>query len=202
MSTAGRSSKLDPYAEEIFSLHRQGRSLDAIAKHLAGTHKVSTALSTLSDFIKRNGAPAPSSAPVGRELTEREQSLLGEAEVYAEIRGAIMLLAADVQAMRAALPTLGAEAGQAIAKQTALLETLLRERGAASQRVESSPAATPVLPSPERLFAAPQHASAGAAPVPAATLRQVWIRAFWGVTGLWFLVAVLTYALGFWQVGR
>lgn len=203
MSTAGRSSKLDPHAEEILTLHRQGRSLDAIAKHLAGTHKVSTALSTLSDFIKRNGAPAPASAPAGRELTEREQSLLGEAEVYAEIRGAIMLLAADVQAMRTALPTLGAEAGQAIAKQTAMLETLLRERkGAAQAVVEPSPAGSAAMSSPERLPAVPQLAPAGAMPVPAATLRQVWIRAFWGVTGLWFLVAVLTYALGFWQVGR
>ena len=110
---------------------------------------------------------------------------------------------ADVQAMRTALPTLGAEAGQAIAKQTAMLETLLRERkGAAQAVVEPSPAGSAAMSSPERLPAVPQLAPAGAMPVPAATLRQVWIRAFWGVTGLWFLVAVLTYALGFWQVGR
>ena len=202
LSGSARTSKLDPYAEEILSLHRQGRSLDAIAKHLAATRQVSTALSTLSDFIKRNGAPAPTSAPAGRELTEREQSLLGEAEVYAEIRGAIMLLAADVQAMRAALPALCAEAGQAIAKQTTLLETLLGERGGAARAVEPPPTGSAAMPSPERLLAAPQHAPAGAMALPAATLRQVWIRAFWGVTALWFLVAVLTYALGFWQVGR
>lgn len=196
MSTPVRSSKLDPHAEEILTLHRQGRSLDFIAKHLAATYKLSTALSTLSDFVKRNGAGAPqATAPAGRELNGREQALLSEAEVYAEIRGAIMLLGADVQAMRTALPSLGAEVGQQLVKQTALLEALSGQIKAAARPAEVLAPGAPALPQAPASFPAN-------GPVSPETLRRIWIRAFWLVSAAWFLAAVLTYALGFWQIGR
>lgn len=202
MSTPGRSSKLDPYAEEILALHRQGRSLDFIAKHLAATYKLSTALSTLSDFVKRSGSAMPHTplAP-GRELNGREEALLGEAEVYAEIRGAIMLLGADVQAMRTALPSLGTEVGQQLARQTALLEAMNGQIKDASRTAEIvRPGAPPPLPrSAPGTAPAPYPADV---PVPAETLRRIWIRAFWGVSALWCLALLLTYALGFWQVAR
>ena len=84
MNMPVRGSKLDPYGEEILKLHREGRKLGEISKHLAQTYGLSVALSTLSEYVNRpraaSPAPPPPAAPVPAgpmPMTTPAQEMLG-----------------------------------------------------------------------------------------------------------------------------
>lgn len=106
MTLPARASKLDPYGEEILTLHRQGRKLAEISKHLAQKYGLSVALSTLSEYVNRprNTNSPPPAEPTG---TPAQEMLLDQVAVYAEIQASIRVLVEEVQSLRDALPELG-----------------------------------------------------------------------------------------------
>lgn len=183
MTTPARASKLDPYGEEILSLHRQGKKLAEISKHLAQTYGLSVALSTLSGYVNRpSGGSPPKAEPNG---TPAEEMLLDQVAVYAEIQASIRVLVEEVQAMREALPEFTRLEGRldALAGQIKAIKT-------------------PAVPDPPKAVAeepSPGPPAPTTAPSPA-LLRRIWARAFWITGGLWLVVLALSsYWLGFWD---
>lgn len=197
MNYPARGSKLDPYGEEILALHRQGRKLSDISRHLATTYGLTVAISTLSEFVNRD---RPATPPVA-EATPAQQTLLDQVEVYAEIQASLRVLVEEVQAMRGQLPSLaGLEARlEEFARQLGSLRlAAATPAGAAGLPAELRP----LLPRLEAFLANQERATKVAGyPVPYVLIRRIWGRAFWTVTGLWgSFFAVWTYWLGFWQV--
>jgi len=198
MTVPARASKLDPYGEEILALHRQGRKLAEISKHLAQTYGLSVALSTLSEYVNRPrpSASIPAAAPPVTS-TPAQEMLLDQVEVYAEIQASVRVLVEEMQAMRSAFPD--------IARIEQRLEALARQ----STNATSRPAAMAELPDDLKTllpalqrFLESQRATAppSGAAVPTSVLRRIWVRAFWATTVLWLIVVLVAcYLLDFWQ---
>lgn len=185
MTVPARASKLDPYGEEILTLHRQGRKLAEISKHLAQTYGLSVALSTLSEYVNR---PRGGSAPptVEPAATPAQEMLLDQVEVYVEIQASIRVLVEEVQALRDAIPDLGRLEGR--------FDALSRQLEAAK-----APASPAPLPGAAGGAKTPLPAPVSDAPSPA-LLRRIWARAFWVTGGLWLaLLALGSYWLGVWD---
>ena len=198
MNPPARASKLDPYGDEILTLHRQGRKLAEISKHLAHTYGLSVALSTLSEYVKRprtGSAPPATPAPA---TTPAQEMLLDQVEVYAEIQASVRVLVEEMQAMRNAFPDIaGIER-----RLDALGRQIAEAKPGPSALAELPGELSALLPSLRRFLdsqkAGPPNAPGGA--VPASVLRRIWVRAFWATTGLWLIVIlVASYLLGFWQ---
>lgn len=199
MTLPARASKLDPYGEEILTLHRQGRKLAEISKHLAQTYGLSVALSTLSEYVKRprtGGAPPATPAPSG---TPAQEMLLDQVEVYAEIQASVRVLVEEMQAIRNAFPD--------IAGIERRLETLSRQMD--GMRTGSAPALPGRLQGDLETMLAklgtflerqrpPERPIAGG--VPGSLLRRIWLRAL-GITAVLWLAALagVSYWLGLWH---
>lgn len=199
MNPPVRASKLDPYGDEILTLHRQGRKLGEISKHLAHTYGLSVALSTLSEYVKRpRTGSAPPPATPAPATTPAQEMLLDQVEVYAEIQASVRVLVEEMQAMRNAFPD--------IAGIERRLDALGRQI-AEARHGPPAPAELPgelsaLLPSLRRFLDSQKGAppAAAGAAVSASVLRRIWVRAFWATTGLWLLVILAaSYLLGFWQ---
>lgn len=199
MNAPARASKLDPYGEEILSLHRQGRKLAEISKHLAKTYGISVALSTLSEYVNRTrlspSRPAvPEAAP-----TAAQEMLLDQVEVYAEIQASIRVVVDEMQALRNAFPDLARLEGQ-IAALGRRIEALKAEAPPALPgRMPDELAA--LLPKLRAFLDRNPHPESAPGPlVPHGLIRRIWIRALW-ITALFWLIlfAGAAYWLGLWR---
>lgn len=196
MNAPGRASKLDPYGEEILGLHRQGRKLAEISKHLAHEYGLSVALSTLSEYVNRprtGSAPAPAAAPSG---TPAQEMLLDQVEVYAEIQASVRVIVDELQAMRNAFPDFASLEAQ-IAGLGRRLEARRAEMPAAINS-ELPAELTAILPRLEAFLAhQPSSPNSSASLPPAALIRRIWFRALWVTGAGWLLViAGLAYWTG------
>ena len=198
MTVPARASKLDPYGEEILAVHRQGRKLAEIGKHLAHTYGLSVALSTLSEYVNRprTGHSAPAVPPPPG--TPAQEMLLDQVEVYAEIQASVRVLVEEMQAMRNAFPDIARIEQQVEALGRQIADT---RSGPAATTTELPEELKTLLPSLRRFLDSQQpKALPSGATVPAHLLRRIWVRAFWMTTGLWLsVVLIASYLLGFWQ---
>lgn len=73
-------SNLVPFAQELKTLRREGKTLSQIVDHLAAAYKVETTPGTLSRFFKAN---APQLAP--REMTQAEEQRFEAVALLTEV---------------------------------------------------------------------------------------------------------------------
>lgn len=200
MNAPARASKLDPYGEEILSLHRQGRKLAEISRHLAQTYGLSVALSTLSEYVNRDRAGPPRSAPAEAVPTAAQEMLLDQVEVYAEIQASIRVVVDEVQAMRNAFPDLAGLEGQ-ISALGRRIEALKAVAPPALPR-RTSDDLTALLPQLQAfLERGSLQERASAAAVPHTLIRRIWIRALWITAIFWLILfAATAYGLGLWRL--
>lgn len=195
MNTPLRTSKLDPYRDEIVAMRRQRKTLQDIVRHLARERGVQVALSTLSTYLEeatRNGpSPAPPS-PAGN-VTPEQEHFLTQAEVFAELQTSMRMVVERLSDVVDGVRALNREGQQ---RHEALRGELKTLKGASAPSLDLGPVQRSLAEQSGLLHRLIEERSPRPAPatMPAQTLpthavRRIWFRAFL-VTGLlWGAVA-------------
>ena len=201
MSQPSRTSKLDPYRDEIVALRRQRKTYQDIVRHLAKAYGVQVAISTLSTYLdaatKGAPPPAPPSSRPAPEVTPEQEHFLAQAEVYAELQASMRMTVEKMDDVVDALRDLNKEAQQRHERMTSAFRSLKEESarselaGLRESFAEQELSLRKLLDRPAALPSVPATAR-----VPAGTTRRIWVRALALTFILWLILIVLlmTYA--------
>lgn len=205
MSQPSRTSKLDPYRDEIVALRRQRKTYQDIVRHLAKAYGVQVAISTLSTYLDAatKGAPPPAPTPPSSrpapEVTPEQEHFLAQAEVYAELQASMRMTVEKMDDMVDALRDLNKEAQQRHERMTSAFRSL-KEESARSELAGLRESFAEQELSLRKLLDRPAALGPSSAPatarVPAGTTRRIWVRALALTFILWLILIVLlmTYA--------
>ncbi len=206
MSQPSRTSKLDPYRDEIVALRRQRKTYQDIVRHLAKEHGVRVAISTLSTYLDAatKGAPPPAPAPARRPppsspnpappVSPEQENFLAQAEVFAELQASMRMVVERMSDVVDAVRDLNKEAQHRHEGLTTAFRSL-KEDGARAEIAGLRESLAGQEASLRKLLERPAPAllsSAAPARVPAGTTRRIWMRALTLTGILWlFLLALL-----------
>lgn len=201
MNAPGRTSKLDPYREEILALRRHRKTYQDIVRHLAKEHGVQVAISTLSGYLDtaEKGVPPPSSPP--KPIPPELENFLGQAEVFAELQTSTRMVVDRIGDLIEGIQALNREGQQRHEVMTSTLQAL-RERSP-NRAVDLAPLELALAEQTEMLrrLTERQGTQIPAVPpstvaVPVQTIRRIWRRAFLVSGLLWAAIAILFLAYG------